>query len=384
MNIIILILITFPSMLLASKIIELGYKWTKDGYLIITKVGDKKSHQFSISISTAYSFFTTLPESVQLSDKNETIQIDGKKKGVASSFMNDVSIIGREDNDAVIQNFIFYYVYPKQTILSDVLGFGFNGDHPSSLMRTMYNTKLIDEMKLVITQAEKEYQGDIYIGGLPLKVHSKYPYSVRCSIPNDVSSTEWGCPLTAVWINNDYHAYLHNKFVHFQADTYYNIAPLSFLDYMNKIFFNEEYKNGNCHLDDFRSMKIIHCMCYATNDFPDITLVINGYRVVYKKNLLFKAFIDECEFLFHGGDEATTDFIMGTTFMNNFAMVYDISDKSVTLMSKNEFQSAVDIDVTEEWLKEKKYIMIMVSLLCFISICGLFVNIKRTLLFNNI
>ena len=94
MNIIILIFITFPSMLLGSKIIELGYKWTKDGYLVITKVGDKKSHQFSISISTAYSFFTTLPGAVQLSDKNETIHIDGKKKGVASSFVNDFSIIG--------------------------------------------------------------------------------------------------------------------------------------------------------------------------------------------------------------------------------------------------------------------------------------------------
>lgn len=379
MNIFFLSLIIFPSIIFSANIIELGYKWTKEGYLITTKFGDSKSHQFSISLSTAYSFFTTLPNDIQLSDKNETIQIDGNKNGSASSFINDISIIGREDNDAFIKNFIFYYIHPKQTILSDVLGFGFNGDHPSSLMRTMYNNKLIDDMKLVITQAEKEYQGDVYIGGTPLKVHNKYPYSIRCSIPNNVRSTEWGCPLTAVWINNNYHAYLHNKFVHFQADTYYNIAPLSFLDYMNKIYFNEEYKNGNCHMDDFRTMKIIHCMCYATNKFPDITLVINGYRVVYKMNLLFKAFIDECEFLFHGGDISTTDFIMGTTFMNNFAMEYDINDKSVTLMSKNQFMSAMDIDVTEEWLREKKNIMIVVILLCLLSICGLMVNIKKTL-----
>lgn len=184
-------------------------------------------------------------------------------------------------------------------------------------------------------------QGGLYFGELP-QTMTTYHKSFTCKV--DETIAKWGCNFDSIYFqekgNKDkYSIYPINNYAYFQSSGPFILAPKLFVDDLINIYFSPYLANKTCNYTKTSfGYKSFFCDCDAVlKSFPEMEIVLDGYKIHINPYTIFNSFGSACYFLIEFKDN-NNKWIFGSGFLLYYISKFDNEENTVTLYSMNEFE----------------------------------------------
>lgn len=321
--------------LIESKSLIINYQQTNDGLSINLDIGNPPRRR-AIFLTFRHHYLWFNISSVNL--QSQTFKSLGYrglitlnqffKEEEANSFSDQISM---NEESIIIDNFQMYYVNIKSEDFVNGLGLGCLITNPSfSLLYLLKEKQFTDNMSFGFSPI-KFGKGEMFFGKIPNSYKMQYPYHVNWNVKND-----WECYVSHIMIGKSIYKYNYKKGGKIHTDFNGIIAPNSFMEFLLENVFKEKVQQGGCRKNFWKTKKSIVCTCSEVNSFPDIVIFIHGKGITFTKDVLFNAFIDDCDLIFEGIDEMNEEFVFGTSFLSSFISWFDYDNKTISLYSNVE------------------------------------------------
>ena len=219
------------------------------------------------------------------------------------------------------------------------LGFEKNGE-TNSFIHQLKAQGLIDKAIFSFIPVES-LQGGLYFGEFPKKLTS-YHKSFTCKV--DETIAKWGCNFDSIYFQekgnrDNYSIYPVNSYAYFQSSGPFILAPKTFIDDLEKIYFAPYLANKTCNYTNTSfGYKSFFCDCGAVlKSFPEMGIVFDGYKININPYSIFNSFGSACYFLIEFNDN-NNKWVFGSGFLLYYISKFDNEDNTVTLYSMYEFE----------------------------------------------
>ena len=281
-------------------------------------------------------------------------------------------------NDITLKQFLFFYVkYKESTSSNGAIGLSYKVTSPKiSFVHQLYEKRLIPKKAFGLYYSPEKEKGFLYIGGFPLEITSKFPYTTACDVNN--GSQQWGCKLDFSFSSKDrYNIIMISSIVYFTSTEYYTYIPREYMTYLNKTIFDSYYKNKQCSYIDYIDKAGISCDCNSLDDFPDIYFVIGNTHFRFSKENLFFQFDTACTFLMRYNKESN-DWMFGDSFLLRYPVQFSYADHEIRFYSESNFEYKEK--VTKNSNNSVRYVYTLIIVMLLVSIIFLYVIKKNNIL----
>lgn len=273
-----------------------------------------------------------------------------------------------KDNQTIPLDFYFYdsdfsYHYKDQ-------GFGFafkmknaNFDIIKQLKKYNYIQKEVFSVQTLTSTMSR-----LLFSPLPKKDILLYTYKGICNV--DTKYDTWGCVMKKVVIDSNI-IYENNEYAYFQYSEKEIFAPNSFIETIRTTFLKDLLHLGICLFHDLsenNASSYFECQCDSIPDIK-ISFYLGNYRYSFNfKNLFEKLYRNTCYMLIQNNISSNSTWILGSSFLVNYAAEFDYENNKVTLYGNNVIEQ-VYFEVSQEMIiKINKYIILFSILCCVIGI----------------
>lgn len=281
-------------------------------------------------------------------------------------------------NDITLNQFLFFYVkYKESTSSNGAIGLSYKVTSPKiSFVHQLYEKRLILKKAFGLYYSLEKEKGFLYLGGFPLEITSKFPYTSACDVNN--GSQQWGCKLDFSFTSNDrYNIKMISSIAYFNSTEYYTYIPRDYMEYLNKTVFNKYYKNKQCSYIDFIDKAGVSCNCNSLDDFPDIYFVIANSYFRFSKEHLFYQFDTACSFLMRYA-KGSNDWMFGDSFMLRYPIQFSYADHEIRFYSESNFEYKEKIAKPSK--NSVRYVYTLMIVILLVSIIFLYVIKKNNIL----
>ena len=330
--------VTNSKMLTQKKTIETRYEIKKGNIFIDISLSNGKHYETYIDLKYNATLLAndSLPQPLSSLDELYIV------RETAKVLVNKVNIDFNLENNVIPMNI---YTLPKfvlNVVSSNCLSLRYKyNDESFSFIHQLKINNFIDKKQFTIIPSPYRQNGKIIFGELPYDyVSNLYSHSV----PVIQSKEQWGINLNYVYIKtnkSDKYVYTNTNYTYLQSKEQYIRAPQNFMNLFSSYLsahYNEFhciYVKGrfNCHCDSI--LKLFNSIHFVINE-KDFSIPIDKFyeREQYPFNLGPTGY---CSLLLSPSD--TDEWILGTSFLNNYITNFDIDNSAVTFYSKNEFNS---------------------------------------------
>lgn len=265
-----------------------------------------------------------------ITQKDELLQLNNKT--IPSCLSTDKFRILSETVE--IEEFYFYYI---ESIVNPPYD-GAIGLSPHSYLSNLsfisqlYDNNLISNKSFGI-HFIREYNGNIFFGGIPYDILKDYPFSFSCQ--QNLNESLWGCILKKVYLNNN-KEYEYGKIAYFNLNDTSGLVPLSFIHYLNETFFNPFYPQRRCIYYEYKNYVYIWCRCEVINIFPNITFAFeNEIEITLNGKDIFVQSEGDCYLLMKSRTENNNEWCFGYFFMLKNMLLFNYENNEMRIYSKN-------------------------------------------------
>lgn len=253
---------------------------------------------------------------------------------ISSVPLNDES---GDYGDTIYANMLnFYVVQSMDNIEKSVIGMGSRFIESSmSLVDNLYinqkiNKKMFTLMTIKSTPTGKIIFGDIEQYSLLTSLYHK----AKCKVINDNLSFNWSCQLNQInVITNEFSfKYSINSVVSFSS-TYGDIlVPINYFEKLLKFLqLNQKYQN-KWKVEEQASYKVINYQC----DITPFTFEIVIDNTIFIINTEIEHQKEHCKLLITSKD-GNNDWVIGTSFYENYITTFNYESQEIWFYSKNIF-----------------------------------------------
>ena len=170
---------------------------------------------------------------------------------------------------------------------------------------------------------------------LPQKDILLYTYKGICNV--DTKYDTWGCRMKKVVIDSNI-TYENDEYAYFQYSEREIYAPNDFIETIRTTFLKDLLELGIClyhDLSENNGSSYFECDCY---NIPDIKIwfYLGNYRYSFNlKDLFEKKYRESCFMLIQKNINNKYTWILGSSFLVNYATEFDYENKKVTLYGNN-------------------------------------------------
>lgn len=271
---------------------------------------------------------------------------DGRK--ISGYSLQDKLKIGNVD----INSFSFVSAVDSKDF-SDIngmvsLGLSYGGNDDNYAFLTQLADKGIIKHKVVTVEFIKETKGTLTIGNLPPEAISDYNNYGTCNLESESSADkisktvdrDWACNVKGLIIGKDPKRDTVYDFAvkkgKFDLTTKKTFVPLTYLLKLNKEYFGNLMKSGQCNFGFKEGFYTFTCI-RDNYDLPALTIMFENWGIYIPREELFTydSNDEEYEFVFYG-KEGNDGFVIGTDIMKHFVMVFDESNQNIGFYSPNQ------------------------------------------------
>lgn len=245
----------------------------------------------------------------------------------------------------------------------------------TSFLHLMKKNNLIDNLQFAFITS----RNFILLGGIPDYYIDKKHASL-CHVTDNPSRVEWGFELSEVILNNSTNDnpqsnihYKNNKYAFFSTKTNKIYAPMDFMIIFKETLLKTHISNNDCR---GKQNMTFWCTVNVVNLMPNITFILDNVIYSFSMKYFFGCFTDYCELFIIGSPSEDWEF--GTSFMENFLMLFDYDNKQILLYSDDQKPIVNTLPI----ICSQKIILTVILVLIIILSIGLFVLIVN-LRFNN-
>ena len=128
-----------------------------------------------------------------------------------------------------------------------------------------------------------------------MKGYFKYErFKYKRTIQVDENYSTWGTDLNKIAFGN--YTYQVDDYVYFQSNLKKIQITQGFMDYLTEKYFKKYKEEQICEVGNSLDGVGYECKCKMIDDFPEITLVLNGTNFVLNKTTLFEVYGSFCYF----------------------------------------------------------------------------------------
>ena len=198
---------------------------------------------------------------------------------------------------------------------------------------------------------------------LPQKDILLYTYKGICNV--DTKYDTWGCRMKKVVIDSNI-TYENDEYAYFQYSEREIYAPNGFIETIRTTFLKDLLELGIClyhDLSENNGSSYFECDC---DNIPDIKIwfYLGNYRYSFNlKDLFEKKYRESCFMLIQKNINNKYTWILGSSFLVNYATEFDYENKKVTLYGNNIIEQ-VYFEVNQEMINKIVRGIIYFSFFC--------------------